>query len=147
MRPTLLAVAALLAHASAGHAELGGLPAEFESGSTTIVSNVASASSNYTVRDTTLPAGTRVREYIAGTGIVFGVAWDGPFLPDLNVLLGKHFDAMAAESAKAPKAGRSRLTVVRPDVVILSGGHMRAFEGRAWVPTELPAGVSTDVVR
>ena len=34
----------------------------------------------------------------------------------------------------------SRLMVKDPGVVIVSEGHMGAFEGRAWVPSRLPAG-------
>lgn len=147
MRATLLAATVFLAYAGSAHAELGGLPARFEAGSTTAASSVTSVVSGYTLLDTTLPTGTRVREYVAGTGIVFAVSWDGPFLPDLRSLLGAHFDTMVAESAKTPRAGNSQLTVNHPDVVILSGGHMRAFEGRAWLPAELPAGVSASDIR
>ena len=138
---------ALLAYAGAGHAALGGLPTRFEAGSTTVASSMMSGVSSYTRLDTTLPTGTHVREYVAGTGIVFAVSWDGPFLPDLQALLGTHFDTMVAESAKIPRAGNSQLSVNRPDVVIFSGGHMRAFEGRAWLPAEFPAGFSTSDLR
>jgi hypothetical protein len=34
-----------------------------------------------------------------------------------------------------------------PEVVINSGGHMRAFEGSAWIPAEFPAGFTADDVR
>ena len=137
----------LLAYAGGAHAELGGAPARFEAGSTTSASSVAAAGSGYTLLDTALPTGTHVREYVARSGSVFAVGWDGPFLPDLQALLGAHFETMVAESAKTPRAGNSQLAVNRPDVVILSGGHMRAFEGRAWLPAELPAGLSASDIR
>ncbi len=147
LHATLFAASLLLAYASGARAELGGPPVRFETGSTTSASRVALAGSSYTLLDTTLPTGTHVREYVASSGSVFAVGWDGPFLPDLRALLGPHFETMVAESAKTPRAGNSQLTVNRPGVVILSRGHMRAFEGRAWLPAELPAGISASDIR
>jgi hypothetical protein len=134
--------ALLLAYASASHAALGGSPEQFGAGATTVAANVTSAGLKYLTRDTTLATGTRVSEYVSETGVVFAVTWEGPVLPDLKALLGKYFDTMLAESARAPRAGRSRIEVNLPEVVINSGGHMRAFEGSAWVPAEFPAGFS-----
>jgi len=54
---------------------------------------------------------------------------------------------MVAESARGPRAGRSHLAIDRPEVIINSGGHMRAFEGSAWIPAEFPAGFTADDVR
>ena len=137
----------LLVYASAGHAELGGLPEQFNAESATVASSLSSAMSNYLTRDTTLTTGTLVREYVSAGGIVFAVTWNGPVLPDLKALLGKHFDTMVAESARAPRAGRSHLAIDTPEVVINSGGHMRAFEGSAWIPAQFPAGFSAADVR
>ncbi len=137
----------LLAYAGASHAALGGLPEQFNAEGTAVASTVSSTMSNYVVRDTTLTTGTQVREYIAADGLVFAVTWDGPVLPDLKALLGKYFDAMAAESERMPRAGRSHLGVNLPEVVINSGGHMRAFHGSAWIPAQFPAGFSADDVR
>ena len=130
----------LLVYASASHAALGGLPEQFNAQDTAITARVSSAGTSYITRDTTLATGTHVSEYVSGGGIVFAVTWNGPILPDLKALLGKHFDTMVAETAKAPKAGRSHVAIDLPEVVINSGGHMRAFEGRAWIPAEFPAG-------
>lgn len=147
MRATPFFSALLLAYAGVSHAALGGPPEQFNTEGTTVVSSVSSTVSNYFTRDTTLATGTHVREYVSRSGVVFAVTWDGPFLPDLKALLGKYFDMMVAESAAAPKAGRSRLAVNRPEVVINSGGHMRAFEGSAWIPAGFPAGFTADDVR
>jgi hypothetical protein len=135
----------LLAYAGAGRAALGGAPEQYAEG-TTAVSSVTGAGASYVARDTTLASGTRVREYVADGGIVFAVTWEGPMLPDLKTLLGKYFDTLVAESARLPRAGRSQLAVDLPEVVIHSGGHMRAFEGSAWIPAEFPAGFSADDV-
>ena len=139
MRATLF-FAFLLAYASVSHAALGGLPEQFNAQDTVTVSHVTSAGSSYITRDTTLATGTQVSEYVAADGVVFAVTWEGPILPDLKALLGKYFDTMVAESAKAPRAGRSQMAIDRPEVVINSGGHMRAFKGSAWIPVAFPAG-------
>lgn len=137
----------LLVYAGVSHAALGGLPEQFNAEGTAVVSSVSSAMPTYTLRETTLATGTQVREYISGSGIVFALAWNGPMLPDLKALLGQYFDTMVAESASKPRAGRSHLGVDLPEVVIHSGGHMRAFEGSAWIPAQFPAGFSADDVR
>jgi len=141
------AAALLLAYAGCAHAALGGLPEQFSDDGMSVVSSASSAASNYTVRDTALATGTRVREYVSGDGIVFALAWDGPVLPNLQALLGKYFDTMVSESAKTPRAGRSPLAINLPEVVINSGGHMRAFQGNAWIPAQLPPGFSADQVQ
>ena len=146
-RAAPLASVLLLAYAGLSHAALGGLPEQFNTEGTAVVSSVSSAMPNYTMRATTLATGTHVREYITGSGVVFAVAWNGPALPDLKALLGKYFDTMVAESKRAPRAGRSHIGVNLPEVVINSGGHMRAFEGSAWLPAQFPAGFSADDVR
>ena len=139
-------LALLLAYAGAGHAALGGAPEQFDAPSTAVPS-ASAAGTSYLRRDTILATGTQVSEYVSDSGVVFAVTWDGPLLPDLKALLGKYFDTMVAESAKAPRAGRPRIAVNLPEVVINSGGHMRAFEGSAWLPAELPAGFSVDDLR
>ena len=147
MRATLFLSVLLLANTGVSHAALGGFPEQFNTEDTKVLSSVSSTVSNYVARDTMLSTGTRVREYISGSGVVFAVTWEGPVLPDLKALLGTYFDTMVAESAKSPKAGRSPMTVDRPDVVINSGGHMRAFEGSAWLPAQFPAGFTAGNVR
>ena len=134
----------LLACASTAHAALGGFPEPFNS---TDARAVSVAAPNYVRRETTLPSGTQVREYISLTGIVFAVAWEGPVLPNLKSLLGKYFATLVAETTKVPKAGRSSVAIEQQEVFIYSGGRMRAFEGAAWIPAQLPAGFRADDVR
>jgi hypothetical protein len=133
--------------AGVSRAALGGSPERFDAVGATVVSSSSAASANYVTRDTTLSTGTHIREYVSNSGIVFAVVWDGPVLPDLKALLGEHFDTMVAESARMPRAGRSHLATDDPEVVIHSGGHMRAFEGNAWIPAAFPAGFTADDVR
>ena len=74
----------LLAYVGASRAALGGEPEQFAPQITTVLSGVSSAGASYFTRDTTLAAGTRVREYVSDSGIVFAVTWEGPMLPDLK---------------------------------------------------------------
>ena len=95
---------------------------------------------DYTIHEIQAPTGTLVREYAHPDGTVFAVAWDGPFIPNLRQLLGAYF-APFAEAAKAQQARHARrgtLMVETPDLVVETGGHMRAFYGRAYIPAQLP---------
>lgn len=138
---TLVPAAILLFCMKTSHAALGGPPFDPDSDKdeAAAVSVQSTNRPTHTEILTRLSSGTQVREYVSG-GKVFAVSWSGPFLPDLQALLGTYFDAMVAESSKKPRAGRSQLKLNSSDVVIQSGGHMGAFEGRAWLPGKLPAG-------
>lgn len=108
------------------------------------VARASSVQAAYTVHTITLPSGTAVREYVGVNGVVFGVAWDGPTLPDLKTTLGASFDRFANSS---PTRGGGPLAVSTSDLVVYSGGHLRAFAGHAYLPHALPAGVDAAVVR
>lgn len=144
MRNTL-ALLLLFSQCASTHAALGGAPAELgatQAGRTARV--MAAGAGSYRMVETTLASGTVIHEYVTQGGVVFAVSWKGPFLPDLRTLLGKHFDTLTREAARRPKAGHSSVHVERPDVVIVSGGHMRAYAGQAWVAGEFPAGFAAD---
>ncbi|MGF6569866.1 Protein of unknown function [Paraburkholderia fungorum] len=108
-------------------------------------SSASSASSSYTVRETTYGSGTVVREYLATDGSVFGIAWNGPQMPDLSDLLGTYF-SQYVDGVKAVRAARGHargpVAVEQSGLVVRSGGHMGGFSGQAWLPSALPAGVS-----
>jgi len=144
-RPLLPLLALLLAtQCVASYAALGGAPSTFSGASRALVARslaatTSSAAVNYSVTTSTLDSGTVVREYATSAGVVFGVTWDGPIIPDLKTLLGSHFTTMTTAAAARPRAGHSRLDVTGSDIVIQSGGHMRAYNGKAWIPSALPA--------
>jgi hypothetical protein len=100
----------------------------------------------YTISQSTLDSGTVVREYSDTGGKVFAVSWSGPTLPDLRTLLGEKFAVMTGAAGARAKAGHSQLALARPDVVVVSNGHMRAFAGHAWLPGALPAGFDTTTI-
>ncbi len=90
--------------------------------------------------------GTAIREYVASSGTVFAVSWRGPTLPDLSQLLGSNFAEF--QNNVQHKAGHRKFAVVRTgDLVVESSGHMRAFYGRAYLKSQLPAGVAIEAVQ
>jgi len=93
----------------------------------------------YTHLQRQLESGTTVHEFVDGAGRVFAVAWKGPFLPDLRELLGAHFAVLQQQEAPG-RSGQHALSISRPEIVLVSTGKMRAFQGRAWLPRQLPAG-------
>ncbi len=95
----------------------------------------------YTVHEIQDSAGTTVREYVAASGKVFAVAWNGPLLPDFRQTLGNYF-ADYSSGASSPRVGRRHLTIERADLVVHSNGRMRAFYGNAYVPSLLPPNFS-----
>lgn len=103
----------------------------------------------YTVHEMKAPVGTTVREFVSPDGRVFGVAWQGPFMPDMRQLLGSYFAhfAAAAKAQRESHVGRHPLNIQEPGLVVQTAGHMRAYYGRAYDPELLPMGVSADVVR
>jgi hypothetical protein len=110
------------------------------------VRHVARSAATHELHELTLASGTIVREYVAPSGAVFAVTWQGPFKPDLEQLLGAYFPRLVA-AGQLPRADHRALAVRAPDVVIESGGRMRAFTGRAYLPEMVPATVSVGELR
>ncbi|HZZ11290.1 MAG TPA: DUF2844 domain-containing protein [Paraburkholderia sp.] len=108
------------------------------------VARAATSQGAYAVHLLTTPSGTLVREYVAPNGVVFGVAWEGPTLPDLKSMLGASFDTYVA--ATATRRG-TPLAVSDSDLVVFSGGHLRAFAGHAYLPHAVPVGVDAGVIQ
>jgi hypothetical protein len=100
----------------------------------------------YRLHEIQLPSGTVLREYAAPGGNVFAVAWSGPTIPNLKQALGSYFDVYMS-AAKAQRTGRRHLQIQQSGFVMESSGHMRAFEGRAYLPQALPVGTALDEIR
>ncbi len=101
---------------------------------------IASTQEKYTVHEIETPSGTVVREYASPSGTVFAVTWRGPTIPDLRQVLGDYFDTYT-QAANIKHSGHSHLSVLQPGLVVHSSGHMRAFSGRAYVPSLVPQNV------
>jgi len=89
---------------------------------------------------------TVVREYVSPDGRVFGISWQGPTLPNLEQLLGSYY-APWQQAARSPTRRRGPLVLRTEQLVVESGGHMRSFHGRAYLPGLVPTNVSAEVVR
>jgi Protein of unknown function (DUF2844) len=152
MKKLFVSAAALWLCISA-NAELGNRPlplsgqSSMQVGAYVMPAPSASAKLSYTVSRTEHPGGTVVHEFINRSGTVFAVTWKGPFMPDLEALLGSHFAAMKGLAAKSPKAGNSALRSTGGDLVLYSGGRMQALEGYAYLTSLTPADFSTDALR
>ncbi len=99
-----------------------------------------------TVHEITTSYGTVIREYITPGDKVFAVSWRGPVNPDLRQMLGDYYPQYE-QAASVPHAGGHRhLAIEQPGLVVQVTGRLRAFQGRAWVPSLLPQNFSvTDI--
>ena len=100
----------------------------------------------YSIKQLSAPDGRTIREYVSSAGLVFGVAWQGQRMPDLQQLLGSYF-GQVKQAARPRRQRGGPLVIQSKDFVLVSGGHMRSFRGFAYVPNLLPAGVPAEVVR
>ena len=142
-----LALAALLVASLPAAAELGGNVATIQAdqqhmkGTRRVTANAA-----YSIHEIAAPTGTRVREFVSPAGTVFGVAWQGPFVPDLHQLLGSYFDQYA-QAIQNKRVKRAPVMIQQNGLVVQAGGHMRSFSGKAYLPQAMPQGVTAAVVQ
>ncbi|MFM0172008.1 DUF2844 domain-containing protein [Paraburkholderia sediminicola] len=137
-----IAVAALCASLDA-RAELGGaMPAQADASASAPRAMLNGALRMRTLTDA---GNTTINEYATNTGQIIAYAWQGPTMPDLRALLGKYAASYRIGAATATADGNLHVSrVARPDVIVESGGPMRGYVGRAWLPAALPPGVTTD---
>jgi hypothetical protein len=153
MTRTMLALALLLALAlpAGASASLGGSVATVEADRVQMQSALVRITriNGYSVHEILTPTGTTIREYYSSAGIVFGVAWDGEWPPDLRQLLATYFDQYQRSVQSVRRAGKSRgrLAIDDNGLIVQAFGHARSFSGIAYAPALLPAGVTADVVR
>jgi hypothetical protein len=101
----------------------------------------------YDVQEIAAGTGMRVREYVNRDGLVFAVSWDGPVMPDLRQLLGSHYAAYTEALSALTHRGLRSVRVASSELVVESGGHMRAYSGRAYLPILVPPGVPVAELR
>jgi hypothetical protein len=142
----IAAAVAVLGFSLPAMAYLGGNATSIQADTAHMAASVnQSGGSNYEVHQLQSPTGTVVNEYLSSSGTVFAVTWHGPFLPDMQQILGGYFQQYSAALSSQPKQyGHRPLNVKQPELVVQTSGHMRAHWGRVYVPALLPAGVSAD---
>jgi hypothetical protein len=110
----------------------------------------------YVLHEITASSGAKVREFVTPSGVVFGVAWEGQFPPDLQQLLGPYYQQaqQAAEQQKAaqqeagqPPRRRGPAIVDTPGLVFVQSGHPRSFHGQAYIPQLVPQNVNAADIR
>jgi hypothetical protein len=101
----------------------------------------------YSVSEMTLPGGTVVREYVSAEGKVFAVTWKGLTVPNLQQTLGGYFEEYKAAAAATARAGHHHLSIQHTDLVVNTGGHMRAWKGVAYARSLLPPNFSLDEIQ
>ncbi len=106
----------------------------------------AMALQGYSVQQITAADRSVVNEYVSPAGMVFGISWRGMAMPNLQLLLGSYYPQLQ-QAAQARVRRRGPLVLRTAQLVVQSGGHLRSFHGRAYVPSLLPKGVAEEVVR
>jgi hypothetical protein len=103
----------------------------------------------YSFHELQSATGVTVREYYGADGTVFGVAWQGPWPPDMRQLLGPYFEQFqrANEASRGTRRARGVLVVNDGSLVVQISGHARSFSGFAYAPGLLPQGVQPNVIR
>ncbi|CAE6751190.1 DUF2844 domain-containing protein [Paraburkholderia domus] len=136
-------VVAVLCTSTAARAELGGTMAV--QANSTAAAPQTLLNGALRLRTLTDAGNTTINEYATNTGQIIAYAWQGPTMPDLRALLGKYADSYRTGAAALASNGNLHASrVVRPDVIVESGGPMRGYAGRAWLPAALPSGVTAD---
>ena len=146
------AVLLALALPASAFASLGGAVSSVETDRVQMKSALVGIhrTSGYSVHEMLSPTGTTIREYYGANGVVFGVAWDGEWAPDLRQLFGNYFDQYQRSLTAARRAGRTARSHVAIDengLVVQAAGHAHSSYGVAYIPSLIPSGVSADVVR
>lgn len=127
-------------------AALGGDFASVQKDATEFKSEIRSTQKQgYMIHEMTA-SGTTVREYVSPGGKVFGVSWQGPFVPNFQQLLGSYYQNFT-NAAHNRHGVRGPLSIKEPGLVLSSGGQMRAYRGMAYIPEMLPEGVHADAIQ
>jgi hypothetical protein len=137
-----LALCASTLTSADARAELGGMTPSPEVNDSRVQS--AARISTVRIRSTVDAGGTTINEYATRDGLVFAYAWQGPTMPDLARLLGPYAERYRAKAAaQLSTFGHLHASRVdQADVVVESGGQMRSYVGRAWLPAAVPSDFS-----
>ena len=149
MRLSIIAAAGLIAATlTPAHAALGGLSGSLTSEAQTLratalaVRPLSTATTAYHRHDLALLDGGRASEFVDANGHVFAVSWQAPTMPELSTLLGSYRSSL--DKAQTPQEGMGRaprqINFRDGDCVLVSTGRMRAYQGHAYLASQLPAG-------
>ena len=101
----------------------------------------------YSVHNLETNTSIQIREYVSHAGTVFGIGWNGMSYPDLTQLLGSFVSDYQDALKKNPRRqGRRHHAVHTNRLVIEKWGHMRNLQGRAYIRSLIPPGVTPDEI-
>jgi hypothetical protein len=143
---------ALLWFSLPAQASLGGNVSSVESDRAQLNARIQVMQHNaYDIHEMQAPGGTVVDEYVSPEGKVFAVTWHGQFPPPMQQILGTYFQqysaALGAQQAQPRVYGHHPLNIQQQGLVVQTGGHMRAYFGRAYLPGQLPQGITASQIQ
>jgi hypothetical protein len=101
---------------------------------------------DHSIHELQVPAGGDLRQFVNESGKVYAVSWSGGWRPNLRELMGKHYDRYLA-AAKQRRMGRGPVRIEIPGLVVVMGGHQRAFFGYAYLTDLVPQGFRPEDIR
>jgi hypothetical protein len=104
------------------------------------------AHADYVVEYLEAADGTVVREYVSPAGLVFGLAWEGPKVPDMAQVLGDYFPAYR-DALHAAVPHRAPWEVQTGDLVAELSGYLGAFAGRAYLVSLVQSPLTAAVIQ
>jgi Protein of unknown function (DUF2844) len=148
MRIAIAFMAFLLLRAAPSWAVLGQPVASVSSDQQRMRGQIRSISSQgYSVQQIKAPDGDIVNEYVSPAGTVFAVTWQTRTMPNLQQLFGSYFTQFQQASQAGTRRRRGGIILRTNQLVVESGGHMRAFRGRAYVPSLVPSNVPLTAIQ
>lgn len=93
----------------------------------------------YAIHELAMPSGIRLRHFVGGSGKVFAVSWSGGWRPNLRDVMGTHYDDFIAATRDRPMA-RGMARIETKGMVVVMGGHQRAFFGHVYLTDLIPEG-------
>ena len=142
-----LALARVLQFSSPAHAALGDDVAEVAADQARMQASLQVwRTGNYAIHELASPSGTKVRQFVGDSGKVFAVSWSGGWRTNLRDIMGTHYDRfLAATRGKRVARGVARIEL--PGMVVVMGGHQRAFFGHVYLTDLAPAGFAPEDLR
>jgi len=93
---------------------------------------------HFAVHELSAPTGIKVREFVGESGKVFAVSWSGGWRPNLREIMGAHYERFIA-GTRGRRMARGPVRIELPGMVVVMGGHQRAFFGQVYLTDLLPA--------
>ena len=100
----------------------------------------------YAIHELAAPTGTKVRQFVGQAGKVFAVSWSGGWRPNLRDVMGAYYDRFIA-GTRGRRATRGVARIELPGMIVVMGGHQRAFFGHVYLTDLAPAGFAPEEIR